>query len=329
MTMAAQSQQNLSSNADEPRPALKVRLQKTKLCSYHLRSACKHGSACRFAHSEDEMVRLPDLSKTRMCPDFLAGKCTKPNCPYAHNVDEIRSTNFCYKTTPCMWYAMGRCRNGAQCSFAHGDEDRNPAMNEAPQDKAVKRPQRQQEQILQQQQQQQRAKNKSEPMFIKPETVESMMGRNAPHPKYLPLPSSSWSPMAMQYPMSDMAGLSPDIAAAWNLNGGYPMMPGTGYEAFYNQAMAPAHVPTQAAEEQKVKSLSKYIKTLTRQVRELQNTVNQNMRSDSEQSTLIGDLGPDDGSFSNDSNDSENDLDNAHGKVDMGYNCAIDKLVGA
>lgn len=151
-----------SSKADKdaPRSALEVRLQKTKLCLYHLRSVCKHGSSCRFAHGEEEMVKQPDLSKTRMCPDLLAGKCTNPNCQHAHRLDEIKATNFCYKTTQCMWFATGRCRNGNQCHFAHGEQDRqtwldsNRAFEKASGDRAGKKDKevQQQKQQLDQQQ---------------------------------------------------------------------------------------------------------------------------------------------------------------------------------
>lgn len=109
-------------------PALKVRLQKTRLCQFHLRSSCKDGSSCRFAHGPEELCKLPDLSKTSMCPNL--GKCNKPDCQYAHSSDEIRTTNFCHKTTQCMWYAMGKCRKGTLCRFAHGETDRNPSLNE-------------------------------------------------------------------------------------------------------------------------------------------------------------------------------------------------------
>lgn len=104
--------------------ALETQLQKTKLCRYHMKGLCKHGSDCRFAHGKDELVQPPNLQKTRMCPDFLAnGVCNNPNCTFAHHESELKKVNICHKTAVCTWFLAGKCRNGEECDFAHGEHE--------------------------------------------------------------------------------------------------------------------------------------------------------------------------------------------------------------
>ncbi|CAJ1342367.1 unnamed protein product, partial [Effrenium voratum] len=45
------------------------------------------------------------------------------NCPYAHSEEDLRSTDFFYKKRLCLWHQKGRCRNGEQCRFAHGNAE--------------------------------------------------------------------------------------------------------------------------------------------------------------------------------------------------------------
>jgi hypothetical protein len=105
--------------------ALETQLQKTKLCRYHMKGLCKHGSECRFAHGKDELAELPNLQKTRMCPNLLAnGHCETPDsCPFAHHENELKKVNICHKTAICTWYLAGKCRNGTECDFAHGEHE--------------------------------------------------------------------------------------------------------------------------------------------------------------------------------------------------------------
>jgi hypothetical protein len=55
-----------------------------------------------------------------MCPKQV---CEDPQCPFAHTGDELRFTDFYFKTSACMWYAVGKCRNGPGCRFAHGEQE--------------------------------------------------------------------------------------------------------------------------------------------------------------------------------------------------------------
>jgi len=88
-----------------------------------MRGTCQFGQNCSFAHSPKELQPAPDLTKTRLCKAFVAGRCKDPKCTFAHGEEELRSTEMFYKMTLCSWYGKGRCRNGSQCHFAHGLAD--------------------------------------------------------------------------------------------------------------------------------------------------------------------------------------------------------------
>lgn len=97
---------------------------RTKMCTFHLRGACAHGSNCKYAHEIDELRDQPDLSKTRMCPLARKGKCTKgSSCTYAHSRDELRGTDDVYKTAICRFWANGKCVAGEHCRHAHGESE--------------------------------------------------------------------------------------------------------------------------------------------------------------------------------------------------------------
>lgn len=64
---------------------------KTKMCTFHLLHMCNKGSNCNFAHSQEELQPLPDLSCTKLCPELVGrGQCEDENCRYAHNRFERR-----------------------------------------------------------------------------------------------------------------------------------------------------------------------------------------------------------------------------------------------
>merc|ERR1719247_490852 len=59
-----------------------------------------------------------------MCPAVLQkGSCDNPNCRYAHDNAELRTTSVFFKSKMCMFATRGRCKNGDACRFAHTDED--------------------------------------------------------------------------------------------------------------------------------------------------------------------------------------------------------------
>jgi len=97
-------------------------LAKTRLCSFGINGQCHYGAECIFAHSVTELRSAPDLKKTQICSEYMAGKCTNDQCTFAHGEEELRDRpNFKLKT--CKWFSKGMCRNGAKCGFAHGGKE--------------------------------------------------------------------------------------------------------------------------------------------------------------------------------------------------------------
>lgn len=175
---------------------------------------------------------------------------------------------------------MGKCRNGSKCRFAHGEQDCNPLLNAVKprervvEDRAVKNNKEKKQQ--QPHQQQQKGKDMAEPMFIKPNAIKVQASS-----EYLS------HPQVMGYPMGDTAQSlpPPGLAGVWNME--YMLQQQALYDAaYYNaQAVATPMVPESTAE---LSCLFDHIKILTEQVKNLQDSMNQNMRSDSDCSTYSG-----------------------------------------
>eukprot|EP00930_Biecheleria_cincta_P037440 TRINITY_DN25700_c0_g1_i1.p1 TRINITY_DN25700_c0_g1~~TRINITY_DN25700_c0_g1_i1.p1 ORF type:complete len:227 (-),score=42.25 TRINITY_DN25700_c0_g1_i1:435-1115(-) len=66
----------------------------TTFCKFFARGCCTRGQGCKFAHSHDDIVTKPDLSKTRLCRDFgESGFCINGDaCNFAHGMSELRKT---------------------------------------------------------------------------------------------------------------------------------------------------------------------------------------------------------------------------------------------
>eukprot|EP00928_Gymnodinium_smaydae_P064449 TRINITY_DN47777_c0_g1_i1.p1 TRINITY_DN47777_c0_g1~~TRINITY_DN47777_c0_g1_i1.p1 ORF type:complete len:276 (-),score=26.66 TRINITY_DN47777_c0_g1_i1:129-956(-) len=112
---------------------LRRQLAKTKLCDNYKNGNCTYGRRCTFAHSEEELQRVPDLTKTRLCIAYSKGACDKPNCNFAHGEQELRSTDLFYKTSICQYWEKGECQAAEKCRFAHGPSDlRTEADNAQP-----------------------------------------------------------------------------------------------------------------------------------------------------------------------------------------------------
>jgi hypothetical protein len=92
-------QQDLS-RMDVPKGGLLKKLcRKTVLCRFHQNGKCKRGSACDFAHEEQDVRTKPELQRTKPCPKVANGQpCEDPNCPFAHVAGELRSV----KPQPCV-----------------------------------------------------------------------------------------------------------------------------------------------------------------------------------------------------------------------------------
>lgn len=72
--------------------ALSAVCQKTKLCMFYEQGHCARGHACAFAHGQDELRSVPDLSRTKLCPSLVKhGYCRKgADCRHAHSSTELR-----------------------------------------------------------------------------------------------------------------------------------------------------------------------------------------------------------------------------------------------
>lgn len=115
-TVPADSEKIVQASSDTKRQGTKD-LAKTRLCSFG--PECKYGADCIFAHSVSELRAAPDLYKTKLCSNFMQGKCTDANCNFAHGEEELKELpNF--KKKACKWFRKGTCRNGTKCGFAHG-----------------------------------------------------------------------------------------------------------------------------------------------------------------------------------------------------------------
>jgi hypothetical protein len=158
----------------------------------------------------------------------------------------------------------------------------------------------QQQQLLQQQQQKQ-AKERLEPMFIQSSVDQITPGQNWQTPPGLLAMQQATA--SMGYPLDNSTGVPPGLSAPPGFcQPSYNYNQGSGYENLYHPGLAsiPAqHVPD-TAELNKVEALSKHIKSLRKQVRKLQDTMNTAQRSDSDQSTLSGAINTVSDSSSND-----------------------------
>jgi hypothetical protein len=223
-----------------------------------------------------------------------------PHCKYAHSSDEIRSTGPCYKSTQCRWYAMRKCRNGAQCRFAHGEADcKAPSSSVLIQQNKISK------------EFQAFAKKKKEKAFQQRRTKENL---EIPKPGYTMSITEQFQAshaylnfLRMQhatpdegYSMSDSIGLH--LPAPWITT---PMMPGAGYNLYnlYNAAGNPLHVVSQEAagpNSALVEALSQHIQQLTATIKNLQDKVTNNMGHGSGCSIYSGTTSAVSGNTSND-----------------------------
>ncbi|CRG93019.1 zinc finger protein, putative [Plasmodium gallinaceum] len=105
----------------------KKQFYKTKMCPWFFSGRCDRGVDCLFAHSQDELNPIPDLSFTSLCPlAKKSGLCKNEKCSYAHSVCELRPTGDLYKTAPCTKFLRGKCNAEAHCRHAHYIEELRP-----------------------------------------------------------------------------------------------------------------------------------------------------------------------------------------------------------
>lgn len=65
---------------------------KTKMCKFFQMGKCTRLGNCAFAHNDEELLPLPDFSRTKMCPKVTArGWCGLGTaCKFAHRTSELR-----------------------------------------------------------------------------------------------------------------------------------------------------------------------------------------------------------------------------------------------
>jgi len=67
------------------------KFQKTKLCrAFFATGRCVQRGRCNFAHCEEELCPLPNLSRTKLCPKLVTSEsCNDPGCTFAHSPEQI------------------------------------------------------------------------------------------------------------------------------------------------------------------------------------------------------------------------------------------------
>ena len=99
-----------------------AQLLRTAMCSIYTRCGrCRPD--CPFAHSFQELRTKPVLDKTSLCRDWKKGRCDDRCCKYAHGKHELRNTDLIYKTQLCHWHERGKCNRGDRCRHAHGQAE--------------------------------------------------------------------------------------------------------------------------------------------------------------------------------------------------------------
>jgi len=67
---------------------------KTKICKFYLAGMCDRASQCKYAHGQAELLPLPNLAQTKLCPTVKKDmECLDPNCKFAHSREELRHAN--------------------------------------------------------------------------------------------------------------------------------------------------------------------------------------------------------------------------------------------
>eukprot|EP00928_Gymnodinium_smaydae_P022761 TRINITY_DN1900_c0_g1_i1.p1 TRINITY_DN1900_c0_g1~~TRINITY_DN1900_c0_g1_i1.p1 ORF type:complete len:221 (-),score=27.68 TRINITY_DN1900_c0_g1_i1:488-1150(-) len=64
---------------------------RTQKCRFFGQGKCTRGSACRFAHTSEELRPRFNLACTKLCPTLLkTGSCTVDRCTFAHRAEDLR-----------------------------------------------------------------------------------------------------------------------------------------------------------------------------------------------------------------------------------------------
>jgi len=109
---------------------------KTKTCKFWQSGRCKRGESCTYAHGNQDVKEMPNLTKTSLCREFMStGICANAECSFAHGMRELRATDNFFKTSMCSWFQAGQCHLGQDCRYAHDEcelrEKQAPALADA------------------------------------------------------------------------------------------------------------------------------------------------------------------------------------------------------
>mmetsp|Transcript_72439 Transcript_72439/g.212275 ORF Transcript_72439/g.212275 Transcript_72439/m.212275 type:complete len:413 (+) Transcript_72439:69-1307(+) len=75
-----------------PGRVVKNMFHKTRMCTFYAQGRCKKRSSCNFAHSSEELMPLPNLACTKLCPQLLStGQCDRDGCTFAHCKEELQT----------------------------------------------------------------------------------------------------------------------------------------------------------------------------------------------------------------------------------------------
>ena len=59
------------SNCKTMSPTVQKSFNKSRMCRANAEGRSRLGANCRFAHSQEELVSMPNLDKTKLCFDFF------------------------------------------------------------------------------------------------------------------------------------------------------------------------------------------------------------------------------------------------------------------
>lgn len=111
---------DLSSEASEADPQ-ENQVVKSQICSFWKKGKCKRGSACTFAHGNEELNE-PVVLEVIACPFFRAGFCRLgERCRNLH--DDVGAESVVQQV--CKFWQNNKCREGSNCKFSHGELQRS------------------------------------------------------------------------------------------------------------------------------------------------------------------------------------------------------------
>lgn len=109
-------------------PQYRDQFRKTKLCSFFRRGRCTMGGDCLFAHSTEELQEPPNLSHTKLCYNHFRGRCTDPDCRYAHGSRMLRTIKaFEHESATWGYEHVPMCHQSTEWSAADDGDPQLPA----------------------------------------------------------------------------------------------------------------------------------------------------------------------------------------------------------